>query len=246
MPAPTTTWRRLGFWVGPLLLIGSLLLGLVVVLVVFPLAMFLLPVPAGGLLLGVWLIVRGPEPRWAKLLALSPVLGPLLLLGLMEVATWLPPPQNHLVFLLPVGFRGQVTLSQNMLQMGPAPLVNGQLLLEIPRYGGHLDIREPLASSDLCTAEYYVAAASGERLYRLPLLTEGAGGPAGQLGSPPTNPRQVGIFAVGPPPTPAATGLRALAATWHRLTTNPYDKVEGLTFIVARADSLAIQRQWYK
>ena len=239
-------WRLLGFWVGPLLLIGSLLLGLVLMLIV-PYVLLLL-VPAGGLLLGVWLIVRGPEPQWAKLLALAPVLAPLLLLGLMEVATWLPPPQNHLVFLLPVGFRGQVTLSQNMLQMGPAPLVNGQLLLKIPRYGGQLDIREPLASSDLRTAEYYVAAASGERLYRLPLLTEGAGGPVGQLGSPPANPRQVGIFAVGPPPTPAsaATGLRALAATWHRLTTNPYDKVESLTFTVARADSLAIQRQWFR
>jgi len=74
-------WRRLGFWVGPLLLIGSLLLGLVLVLIA-PYVLLLL-VPAGGLLLGVWLIVRGPEPQWAKLLALAPVLAPLLLLGLV-------------------------------------------------------------------------------------------------------------------------------------------------------------------
>lgn len=48
-------------WVGPLLLLGSGLLGLVLLLVagnVFPLALFLLPVPAGGLLLGVVFIGR--------------------------------------------------------------------------------------------------------------------------------------------------------------------------------------------
>ncbi|WP_460586568.1 hypothetical protein, partial [Hymenobacter arcticus] len=176
------TLRRFGFWAGLFLLLGSLLLGGLLLLLasfVFPLAMFLLPVPAGGLLLGVVLIVKGAQPTWAKLLALSPVLGPLLLLLLLEAVSLLPPPQNHLVFLLPVGFRGQVTLSQNNLVAEPEPRVNGQLLLETPRYGGTLEIQNSLGADDLRTAEYYVVSASGERLYSLPQLTEQAVAPAG-------------------------------------------------------------------
>lgn len=248
----STTLRRFDIWTGFFLLLGSLLLALVLFLLmaffIWP-AMYLLPVPAGGLLLGVWLIVRGAQPRWAKLLALSPVLGPLLLLLLIEAVTLLPPPHHQLVFLLPVGFRGQVTLTQNMLQMGPAPLVNGQLLLEIPRYGGHLDIREPLASSDLREAQYYVVAESGERLYPLPQLTEQAFASAGrgsQPGTKPINPRQVGIFPVGPPAPRPDAGLSPLRAFVGKLTTKPSHPVGQLQFTVACYDSLSIQRQWFK
>lgn len=233
------------------MLLGSLLLALVLLslmaIFIWP-AMYLLPVPAGGLLLGVWLIVRGAQPLWAKLLALSPALGPLLLLILIEAVTLLPPPQNHLVFLVPIGFRGQVALSQSWLVPEPEPLVNGQLLLETPRKGsgGNIDIKNPLAATDLRTADYYVVTLSGERLYQLPQLTEPAFAPTGQPGGAAADPRQVGIFVVDPPPDRPQTGLRSLAASLRRFATNPYNQVHRLTFVVARRDSLAIQRQWAK
>jgi hypothetical protein len=43
--------------------------------------LLLLVLPAGGLLLATGLIVTSPQPLWAKLLVLSPVLGPGLLLA---------------------------------------------------------------------------------------------------------------------------------------------------------------------
>lgn len=126
--------------------------------------------------------------------------------------------------------------------------MNGQLLLETPRkgFGGNINIQNPLAATDLRTAKYYVVTSSGERLYQLPQLTEPAFAPAGQPGGPAEDPRQVGIFVVDPPPGRPQTGLRSLAASLRRFATNPYNQVERLTFVVARRDSLAIQRQWSK
>jgi hypothetical protein len=70
-------------WVGFFLLVGSLLLAIPIVLVgvyLVPL-LLLLVLPAGGLLLATGLIVTSPQPLWAQLLVLSPVLGPGLLLA---------------------------------------------------------------------------------------------------------------------------------------------------------------------
>ncbi|WP_460586023.1 hypothetical protein, partial [Hymenobacter arcticus] len=92
----------------------------------------------------------------------------------------------------------------------------------------------------------YVVSASGERLYSLPQLTEQAVAPAGQPGGRAAHPRQVGIFAVGPPPARPDSGLSPLSASLCRFTTNPYGQVDQLAFVVACRDSLAIQRQWFK
>jgi hypothetical protein len=84
MPHGNRRLRHVGFWAGPVLLLGSLLVSVLLLLgtaFVGPITLFLSPVPVGGLLLGAIGIVRAPQPRWAKLLAfLSPVLVPGLLL----------------------------------------------------------------------------------------------------------------------------------------------------------------------
>lgn len=70
-------------WLGFFLVVGSLLLAIPIVLIgayLVPLLLLLL-LPVGGLLLGTGLIVTSPQPLWVKLLVLSPVLGPLLLLA---------------------------------------------------------------------------------------------------------------------------------------------------------------------
>jgi hypothetical protein len=74
MPHGNKRLRHVGFWAGPVLLLGSLLVSVLLLLgtaFVGPITLFLSPVPVGGLLLGAIGIVRAP---------LSPVLVPGLLL----------------------------------------------------------------------------------------------------------------------------------------------------------------------
>ncbi|SFQ82671.1 DUF6843 domain-containing protein [Hymenobacter arizonensis] len=241
-PPRDTSWRRLGFWVGPLLLLGSLLLAVPIFMIgaYLPPLLLLLLLPAGGLLLGVWLIVRGPQPRWAKLLALSPVLGPVLIVLLVTGAKWLPP-HNRLVFLIPEGFRGRVILSRQYDMPDPFTEVDGRAILHVPPYG-HLSTSDPLGADDLARAEYYLVDATGQRLRQLHPLDELAfaknqqrTGPGGVL-----DPQQVGVFTAGHrhkrpyQPTPFTTNYPS------EISYSPDNEVNGLQFTVSCYDSLAV------
>jgi len=190
--------RRLGFWVGPVVLAGSLLLAGALVLggvLFYPLlipALLLLVVPAGGLWLGWWLIAGSAQPRWAKLLALSsPVLGPLLWALVMALAMIpLAPPPDRLVFLIPAGFRGEVTLIQQVGGGQPLPRANGSITLRVPA-NGFITTSDQLESDWLTDAAYYITDTAGQRLGELPQL----GAPDDdQHSPPPANRQQVGIF----------------------------------------------------
>lgn len=242
------SWRSLGFWFGPVLLLGSLLLGFVVMLVagnVFPPAIFLLLVPVGGLLLGVLLILRGTQPGWAKLLALSPVLGPLLLIvagSLLPSRTDHVIAKNYFVFLIPAGFRGRVTLIQDQLAETPPKDVEGRIMLHVPQ-NGQIKMSEVFDTTDFVNAYYYAASPRGQRLHLLPILQESAFEQHARYGRPreQPDPQQVGVF-IGPTlavqqtrsPRAYANEIRHKANTESGLLT---------TFIVACYDSLKIQRQ---
>jgi hypothetical protein len=90
MSARYPFWHSLRFLLGILLLMGNLLVFglLLLVHLYFPLLLYvgaitpllLLLLPTGGLLLGIWLIMRSNEPLWFKLLVLFfPVLLPVFL-----------------------------------------------------------------------------------------------------------------------------------------------------------------------
>lgn len=178
MPPRSSWWHRLGFWVGPLLLLGSGVLGLVLMLVagnVFPLAMFLLPVPAGGLLLGVVLIGRATQPLWAKVLAfLSPVLVPgLLVVGWAASLTdWSARDERErLLFYLPAGFRGEVTILHDASVWQPLPRSSDQVLLLVPP-NGVITTSDTLNEHWLAEADYFFVDTSLRPVSQLPLLRE--------------------------------------------------------------------------
>jgi hypothetical protein len=175
--------RRLGFWVGPVVLAGSLLLAGALVLggvLFYPLlipALLLLVVPAGGLWLGWWLIAGSAQPLlWALVMALA--------------MTPLATPPDRLVFLIPAGFRGEVTLIQQVGDGQPLPRANGYITLRVPA-NGFVTTSDELESDWLTEATYYFTDAAGQRLGELPQL----GAPDDDKHSPPpANRQQVGIF----------------------------------------------------
>jgi len=233
------TWlRRLGFWVGPAVLVGSLLLaGLLVLggITFYPLfipALLLLVVPAGGLWLG-WRLIRGSaQPRWAKLLALlSPVLGPLLWVLVMLPA---PPAHDRLVFLIPAGFRGEVTLLEQVGAGQPLPPAdNGSITLRVPA-NGLLTTSDELESDWLTEAEYYFIDAAGQRLGELPQLDDRD---ATQHAQPREARPPVGVFLADLARKRLHDGL---ASSYPDLPASYLNQEAAyLSFTVAPADSLA-------
>ena len=169
MPQLLTSLRRLGFWVGPVLLLGSLLLTWPVAIVAayFPPAVLLFLLPLGGLALGVGLIAGGTQPPWAKLLALlSPVLVPLLVLVGAGV---LLPAEDHLTFLIPAGFRGTVAVVQQDPTGVYQDRVKGDITLTVPA-SGLVTTSAFLTSDQLQMADYYFISPAGERTTELNLL----------------------------------------------------------------------------
>jgi hypothetical protein len=239
--------RRFGFWVGPLLVVGSLQLGGLLCLLgitlypLIPLVLLLLLLPAVGLLVGVLLIVRGTQPRWAKLLALSPVLVPGLLVLLVLAVTWLPSSPNRLVFLIPDGFRGRVSLSRQHDMPERFPREDGRATLYVPPYG-NLSTSEPLGADDLAHAEYYLVDTKGQRLRQLRQLDERVFEQRGPRQGPgePVDPQEVGVFTAGHrhkrpyQATPFTTNYPS------EISYNPQKEVNGLVFTVSCYDSLAV------
>lgn len=234
---PLAIWlRRLGFWIGPVLLGASLLLAypLLIGAAYFPPLALLLLLPAGGLLLGVKLILWGAQPAWAKVLAiLSPGLGP----GLCFLV-WgaLLPASERVTFLLPAGFRGEVTLIHGASYGQPLPRTNGNLLLTVPATG-LLTTSDELKPAWLTEADYYFIDATGQRLAALPHLNEATFDASTQPGQQLADKRrEVGVF--------AAEGLQYKPSEFAKDYPNvPGDThtpgVAYLTFTVACYDSLA-------
>lgn len=229
------TWlRRLGFWIGPIILVGSLLLAVLLVLggvVFYPLfipALLLLVVPAGGLWLGWSLITDSTQPRWAKLLApvLSPVFG--WMLWVLVVAPALSA-GDRLIFLIPTGFRGDVVLTRDQKVGKPLPpAYDGYITLYVPP-NGLLTTSDNLKSDWLTTAQYYAVDAAIQRLGELPQLdgrdaNQNAQLPGGQT---------VGVFLTSPGRKRAKAGLAGshpdLPASYLDQTT------EHISFTVAPA-----------
>ncbi|MDO7886471.1 hypothetical protein [Hymenobacter cheonanensis] len=233
--AALVTWlRRFGFWLGPIVLVGSLLLAVLLVLggvVFYPLfipALLLLVVPAGGLWLGWSLLTGSTQPLWAKLLApvLSPVLGWLLWVLVIAPAF---SARDRLIFLVPVGFRGDVVLLQDPKADKPLPpAYDGYITLYVPP-NGLLTTSDNLRSDWLTTAQYYAVNAAIQRLGELPQLDGRDANQNGQL--PENNP--IGVFLTGPGRKRAKAGLAgshpALPASYLDQTT------EHLSFTVAPA-----------
>ncbi|MGY2134486.1 DUF6843 domain-containing protein [Hymenobacter sp. HD11105] len=165
--------RRFGFWAGPFLLVGSLLLAVLVMIgtAYFPPLVFLFLLPAVGLLVGVLLIVRGTQPLWAKLLALlSPVLGPIVFI--LVVGSLLPA-EDHVVFLIPADFRGQVALVCEEGYFNPLPRAGRDIILTVPA-SGRLTTSDPPDKRWLTNADYYLIDAAGHRVGKLPRLDDAA------------------------------------------------------------------------
>ncbi|MBF9239814.1 hypothetical protein I2I05_20640 [Hymenobacter sp. BT683] len=237
-----SSWRTLGFWVGPVLLLGSLLLaGLICMIGAYiPPLLLLLLLPAGGLLLGVGLIVQGTQPLWAKLLALSPVLGPVLLVLLVTGAKWLPP-HNRLVFLIPEGFRGRVILYRQYDRQDLFTKVDGRAILRVPP-DGSISTSAPLGADDLADAEYYLVDATGQRLRPLRRLDERAFAKSKRRDEAvePVDPQQVGVFAAGlrhKRPYQATPFETYYPSEIHY---TPDNEVVELIFTVSCHDSLAV------
>lgn len=229
------TWlRRFGFWLGPVIVGGSLLLAGALVLggvLFYPLlipSLLLLVVPAGGLWLGWWLIAGSAQPRWAKLLApvLSPVLGWVLWLLVIGPAL---SARDRLIFLIPVGFRGEVVLTRDQKAGKPLPPADdGYITLAVP-LNGLLVTSDNLKSDWLTTAEYYAVDAAGQRLGELPQLD---GRDANQNGQLPKN-QPIGVFLTSPGRKRAKAGL---AGSRPDLPASYFDQTtEHLSFTVAPA-----------
>jgi|GEM_PF-3644643 len=228
------TWlRRLGFWVGPAVLVGSLLLaGLLVLggITFYPLfipALLLLVVPVGGLWLG-WLLLTGStQPWWAKLLVpvLSPLLGWLFWVLVVRPAM---APRDRLVFLIPTGFRGEVALIHDERIGNPLPEADdGDINLYVP-LNGLIATSANFKSDWLTEADYYVVNAAGQRLNKLPQLNERD---ANRHLQPQEAHPQVGVFLAGLAYKRLHPGLAGSPRT---------PEAEYLSFTVAPADSLAV------
>ena len=241
-PSPyDTSERRFGCGAGTVLLLGSLLVSVPILMIgaYLPPLLLLLLLPAGGLLLGVGLILKGTQPLWAKLLALSPVLGPVLVVLLVTVARWLPP-HNRLVFLIPADFRGRVQLSRQRDMPEPFTRVEGRVILQVSQ-DGQLSTSEALGEDDLANAEYYFVDAAGQRLRPLPPLDELTFEKRRHNGPlKPVDPQQVGAFTSGfrhkrpYQPTPFTTNYPS--EIFYSLD----HEVNGLQFTVSCYDSLAV------
>lgn len=240
MSALVTWLRRFGFWLGPVIVAGSLLLAVLLVLGgvgFYPLlipALLLLVVPAGGLWLGWRLITGSAQPRWAKLLApvLSPVLGWMLWVLVLKPAL---SPRDRLIFLIPAGFRGDVVLVRDPKVGKPLPPADdGYITLAVP-VNGLLVTSDNLQSDWLSTAEYYAVDTAGQRLGTMPQLD---GRDANQNGQLPEN-QPVGVFLTSLGRKRATAGLAgrhpALPASYRNQAT------ECLSFTVAPA---LVIRMW--
>jgi len=195
-------------------------------------ALLLLVVLAGGLWLGWVLIMGSVQPRWAKLLALlSPVLGPLLWVLVMLPAG---PAHDRLVFLIPAGFRGEVTLIQQVGGGQPLPRADGYITLRVPA-NGLITTSDDLESDWLTEADYYFTDAAGQRLGALPQL----GPPDAEPNAQPSEAgRQVGVFTASLahkrlfPDTDFAKNYPGLSASYLS------QEAAYLSFTVSCADSI--------
>lgn len=243
MPPLVASLRRFGFWVGPVLLVGSLLLAWPVALAAayIPPLVLLFLLPAGGLLLGILLILGGTQPWWAKLLALlSPVLGPVVVLlfagpFLLFLDAMLPA-GDHVVFLIPADFRGHVELVCEEGYANPLPRDGRDITLTVPA-SGLLTTSDAPDKRWLPNADYYLVDAAGHRVRKLPQLDDAAVDPH----SGPSETRQakdrhaVGVFTGGvhykrPRGAPDDSAIPGLS---------PPKDVPYLSFTVSCYDSLA-------
>jgi hypothetical protein len=229
IPRLLTSMRRFGFWVGPVLLFGSLLIAwpLIVVAAYFPPAVLLLLLPLGGLVLGIGLIIGSTQPLWAKLLALlSPVLLPLLIVAIVGGSL---PAEDHLTFLIPVDFRGEVAVVQQDLTNVYQERVKGDITLTVPA-NGLITTTAYLSSKQLKTADYYLINSSGERVIELRQLDYLSTNANFASSAERTEWRRIGIFTMG-------LHYKTIPLSYG-CTNCPVQKTPYISFLVGRYDSL--------
>jgi hypothetical protein len=157
------------------------------------------------------------------------------LVPLLVVATigWLLPADDHLTFLIPVSFRGEVAV----VQQDPTNIYHdqekGDIMLTVPA-NGLVTTTTNLTSKQLARADFYLVSPSGEQvteLQQLYYLSTNANfaSPAEQVAW-----REVGIFTMGLQYKTVLLG--------YECTNCPVQETPYLSFLVGRYDSLGSAR----